>query len=1136
MDTNLRVVVSKEDSGLKELLESLGKLQSLFGGAIPAAVSKGMGAVKQSVDAIKQSASDLSKAQIDSSLKASEKVQAEFFKMAAAFDKAKQREIESEQKADEKIAALQAKEEARKAAQLVREEEKKKAADARDAARKQQQEQRAIAAQQKKEEREAAAAARSKGRTIAELNEKLQLEEKSRKEIVSLQKTLEEEISEVAKKLTLTLDGEEKKRLKATQAELKSELAAVKQEAEERGIASKPKEMDRKREFSAKGAMELTGIAVAVEGLNSLVEKSKEVVAAEHQLQVGTGLSGEALKKAGEEAVALGDKLGVSGDEAKTTMGKVASYTHATGEELNKQTAAVIAYAQAHGKSAEMVAKKLSTVSGQAEIFAEATENVGKAQEAANEPAIRAQLTQQKVEETMGELSSTLLQGIAPILTQIGPLFQDVGEIVGSVLAPALKLVSVVLTPLFEGLNVLKPILPELAIAIGVLTVAFNAQAVATGILNAVMAVNPFVWIAAAVLALIGIIVLLVKHWDEVIATTKKVFAAITDAGGAVLSFLGITSKAEAATKKHTKSLEENKKSLEDIKKAEEAAAKATSDYTDELKKNQEEQEKSAKEGQDNAIAAIVDIQKRLKTATGSEKALLQERLSQWQKYGKDQVAAQEEEDAAKEAASKSIGARVDKEDKSAMQAAKKTAKEMRDAKKNALDQELADRKDEIAAMDITDRQAKALQRSAEIQHQTALRDIYAEGSKEYIRENKKLQAILLADTKQDRADKLADAKTANENAIAAFNVHADEVLMSTKQREQGVYKLELQGLNDQLALVQKGSEEEAKLLQQRAAMEAKHNAEQHAREIATQKELAKGELDARKAQLEILKTSGVQASVILQEENAIAKAEEEQRYKEEKEARKDDLNDTKLGHALAESLETNHVNKLKAIDAQAAAQRKQVWMQNMQLLSGPITKGIMGGITQMTAGVHKLTQSWQQSGGVLGSIFGGILDSFVTMIEGMIEKIVAMEAILLVANLIPGFSAFMDMFQSFTSLVPTQATGLATGGVLKGATIMGAGVLTRPTFLASGGTMPIVAGEIPNEAVIPLNAYPGAKAMMQGDLGFSEHADRIIMAIQNSGHNVARAARETKIGIPYGARMENARVNYQKSEDRRSF
>lgn len=886
------------------------------------------------------------------------------------------------------------------------------------------------------------------GRTFAEMQERLRAETTTRTQIIVMMEEAAHKQESIEKQITATFDAEEKKRLKVALDEAKAETAAIQNEAEHRRIKAPEKEHG-----GGISLGQVEGLAVAAEGLATLVEKSKEVVEAEHMLQVGTGLSGEALKKAGEDAEELGNKLGVSGDNAKTTMGKVSSYTHATGEELNKQTEAVIAYAQAHGKSAEMVAKKLATASGQAEIFAEATVNVGKAQEAANEPAIRAQLTQEKLEETAGELASTLLQGLAPILTDLTPLIGTVGGIMADVLTPAMKVVSFVLSPLIEGLTTLKPILPELVVGLGALAVYMNAAAIAEGVLNAVSAVNPFVWIAAAVVALIGVVALLIKNWDAVVATLRKVWDTLSDVGSSVLSFLGITSKAEAATRKHTESLKENKLSLEEIKKAEEAAAKATSDYTDELKKNQDEQEKSAKEGQDNAIAAIVDIQKRLKTATGNEKAVLEERLAQWQNYGKAQVASQTETEDAKHKAALAIGAAVDNDQKKSKDKSAKIDKDAYTAAKNAedirFDNDKLDLERQLAAKTLTQDQFNSELEEKESVHVTNLKAIADAHRKGHEADAIKAEEALLQLTIK------ANNKVAVEAKKAADKVDAD-------------------------------------------AKKAEALAESRAKTLET--------LDNEKEKTRVAAMKdGTEKSI----------AEEDLRYNEELVSREKDLMDLKTGKLVAEALETNHQNKLTALAQNGSDKRREQLLKESQYLAGPIAAGFNAGFKKITSGLDNWVKKGEDSNNILISGFATLAASFLDMVEQMIEKVIAMEAVLLVANLIPGFGAFMDSLSAIGSLIPGHAEG---------------------TDSSPGGWH--VVGEKGPEL---LNMRPGAQVVPNHKLSSGGAVDMspVVHAI-NALHATTAQGNSYLKNMPspilrFGSSFENGRNNALKHEDRRA-
>jgi hypothetical protein len=78
-----------------------------------------------------------------------------------------------------------------------------------------------------------------------------------------------------------------------------------------------------------------------------------------------------------------------------------------------------------------------------------------------------------------------------------------------------------------DVINVITPLLSGLVGVIGVVTAAQWAW-------NAAQAVNPAVWVAAAIVALIAVIVLLIKHWDKVKAAGVAAWNWIKDAAGAV--------------------------------------------------------------------------------------------------------------------------------------------------------------------------------------------------------------------------------------------------------------------------------------------------------------------------------------------------------------------------------------------------------------------------------------------------------------------------------------------------------------------------------------------------------------------------------------------------------------------------
>jgi hypothetical protein len=681
---------------------------------------------------------------------------------------------------------------------------------------------------------------------------------------------------------------------------------------------------------------ELLTVAGLAEGLEGLANKAKEVDDAQHQLAVGSGKTGDALKEESEDAKKMGFELGVTGTEAEESMGKVAGITHDTGDKLKQETEAAIAYHEATGKSAE---KLMATEAGRAKIMADAEVNIANARKAALEPAKQAELAQKGLEEEDGELASTLLQGLAPILADLTPLVQTLGDVANGLLTPALKAVGFILAPVMEGLKFLKPILPELSIGLGILAVALNATAIATWLVNAAMAVNSFVWFGLAVVALIGIVVLLVKHWDEVIATVKKVFSAITDAGGAVLEFLGITSKASAETSKHTKALKDNKKSLEEIKQATVDATKAADDYTDAIKKNLDESEKSAKEGEDNAIAAIQDIDAKLADSSKRLKGDTEESLkavrAQWVEHGKLMVKQQTEQEAAQHKASLEIGASVDKDAPKAKKPKKGTTPE--ELAKAEADRVLSVAKDSDAKLNETDAQHRSAELKAEAEHAATLLAI----ARKYNSEDSKI---------------VADAELTSLAAQKNF---------------------------DALTLNEIGEKTKANLAAQKQAVEdsEKLQAEQDAKELKMQ-----AESDDVREQMRV-------DSIASEYEKRVA--EENDRFGKELSDKEADIyNADGTLNALGESLWANHQGKMLAIAKQGAEEQRKVQQEQIAFLLGPVVAGYdsaMKGLEGKFFG--PMLDRMQKSKNLGTQAAGAILGDFEKMAAGMISKVLATAA-----------------------------------------------------------------------------------------------------------------------------------------------
>lgn len=106
--------------------------------------------------------------------------------------------------------------------------------------------------------------------------------------------------------------------------------------------------------------------------------------------------------------------------------------------------------------------------------------------------------------DAIGEIDvKTLADGFASVLDSVSPLIEPLGNFIGKVSE-------------IDGL------VPAIVIALGLWTVAQWA-------LNAAMYANPIVWIIALIIALIAAIVLIVIHWDEVVAAIKDRWQLMVD-------------------------------------------------------------------------------------------------------------------------------------------------------------------------------------------------------------------------------------------------------------------------------------------------------------------------------------------------------------------------------------------------------------------------------------------------------------------------------------------------------------------------------------------------------------------------------------------------------------------------------
>lgn len=147
-----------------------------------------------------------------------------------------------------------------------------------------------------------------------------------------------------------------------------------------------------------------------------------------------------------------------------------------------------------------------------------------------------------KLGEAMAPINTMLATFATEVLAQITPYITDFAEKHGPAIKDALTEIGTAIG------NVLTWVIDnwELVSTIGTIVLSIAAAlsvfSTAMGIVNAVMAASPVTWIVlgivAALAALIAIIVLVIKHWDEIKEATKKCWDAIVDAVKAAIDWV----------------------------------------------------------------------------------------------------------------------------------------------------------------------------------------------------------------------------------------------------------------------------------------------------------------------------------------------------------------------------------------------------------------------------------------------------------------------------------------------------------------------------------------------------------------------------------------------------------------------
>ena len=132
----------------------------------------------------------------------------------------------------------------------------------------------------------------------------------------------------------------------------------------------------------------------------------------------------------------------------------------------------------------------------------------------------------------LGDAFKALWEAIRPTLEWIWKeLLAPFGEwLIIDFIPNALEWLGEKIKAIGEWMKNNKGVVQNIAAVLLVAAAAFTVASIAVGIFNAVLAVNPIVWIVAAIAALIAVIVLCVKNWDAISAAAQAAWDTMVNA------------------------------------------------------------------------------------------------------------------------------------------------------------------------------------------------------------------------------------------------------------------------------------------------------------------------------------------------------------------------------------------------------------------------------------------------------------------------------------------------------------------------------------------------------------------------------------------------------------------------------
>ena len=140
-------------------------------------------------------------------------------------------------------------------------------------------------------------------------------------------------------------------------------------------------------------------------------------------------------------------------------------------------------------------------------------------------------------------IMTTLKNAVADFVTENKPMLEDFGDKIGSMVEGIGETIGKIITFVSDNLNTILPILATVVGTIVALKIAISAYNLVMGTYKVIMGIAaavqwayntalfgcPVIWIIAAILAIIAVIVLMVVYWDEIVAAVKKAWDWIVE-------------------------------------------------------------------------------------------------------------------------------------------------------------------------------------------------------------------------------------------------------------------------------------------------------------------------------------------------------------------------------------------------------------------------------------------------------------------------------------------------------------------------------------------------------------------------------------------------------------------------------